>query len=101
MSSGEQVIGWFTIGAGQKGADADKTVNHAANGDTVWHLWLHDPELCQRHLAPLCELLGMSMPWTQFTQALDAIFDGLDPVQQGILQAWREYAAQLQQRYAL
>ena len=37
----------------------------------------------------------------QFTQALDAIFDGLDPAQQGILQAWREYAAQLQQRYSL
>ncbi|MGB4073498.1 exodeoxyribonuclease I [Pseudomonas sp.] len=37
----------------------------------------------------------------QFTQALDAIFDGLAPAQQEILQEWREYAAQLQQRYAL
>lgn len=37
----------------------------------------------------------------QFTQALDALFDGLSPAQQEILQEWREYAAQLQQRYAL
>lgn len=37
----------------------------------------------------------------QFTQALDSLFEGLAPPQQAILQAWREYAAQLQQRYAL
>lgn len=37
----------------------------------------------------------------QFTQALDALFDDLAPAQQDILQEWREYAAQLQQRYAL
>lgn len=44
---------------------------------------------------------GAPNTFGQFTQALDALFDDLAPAQQEILQEWREYAAQLQQRYAL
>jgi hypothetical protein len=44
---------------------------HVLEADTVWHLWLEDPQLCSENLLPLCEMLGMRMPWQQFTQALE------------------------------
>jgi exodeoxyribonuclease-1 len=36
-----------------------------------------------------------------FTQALDAVFDGVPAGQQAVLSEWRNYAEQLRQRYAL
>ena len=36
-----------------------------------------------------------------FTQALDAVFDGVPSEQQAVLSEWRNYAEQLRQRYAL
>jgi hypothetical protein len=71
-------------------------VTQQLNGDTVWHLWLHDPDLCQRHLAPLCDLLGMSTPWTQFTQALESkLFLLADAGQAHDATLWRVWLMEL------
>jgi hypothetical protein len=39
--------------------------------DTIWHLWLSDSKLCAENLLPLCEMIGIDMPWLQFTEALE------------------------------
>ncbi|MDZ4780573.1 MAG: hypothetical protein SGJ19_10005 [Planctomycetia bacterium] len=71
-------------------------VTQQLHGDTVWHLWLHDPEICQRHLAPLCELLGMSLPWTKFTQALESkLFLLADAGQAHDATLWRVWLSEL------
>jgi hypothetical protein len=46
-------------------------VSQTIEGDTVWHLWLTDAQLCAENLLPMCELIGLEVPWTQFTQALE------------------------------
>jgi len=65
-------------------------------GESVWHLWLADRELCQRQLAPLVELLGLSKPWTQFTEALETrLFFLADAGQAHDAAVWRVWLSQL------
>lgn len=65
-------------------------------GDTVWQLWIADATLCQTHLAPLCELLGIETPWAKFAQALEArLFHLADAGQAHDQALWRVWLAEL------
>lgn len=72
--------------------DASQTIE----GDTVWHLWLTDAHLCAENLLPLCEMIGLEVPWTQFTQALESRLVSLaDSGESHDQTAWRTWLDEL------
>lgn len=64
--------------------------------DSVWQLWLSDSKTCAENLLPLCEMLGMDLPWLQFTESLEVKLLRLaDAGQVRTSPEWREWVEQL------
>jgi len=72
-------------------------------GDSIWQFWLSDSKTCTENLLPLCEMIGMDLPWRQFTESLEVKLLRLaDAGQKRASPEWREWVDQLgDERFAV